>query len=99
MVSQFEVKKSPGPNKLNFSFLKKLWYLVRESLGIMFDHIHYFASLPHILGLAMEKLISHNQSAFLKERMLVDIVVAFNKVTDFSKRSKKAYVSHFICGF
>lgn len=54
MVSQFEDNMSRGLDDLNFSFLKRLWYLVREYLRIMFDQLNYFASLPHGLGLAMD---------------------------------------------
>lgn len=41
------------------------------------------------LGVKMDKLISPNQSAFLKEIMLVDGVVAINEVIDVAKRSKR----------
>lgn len=41
------------------------------------------------LGVKMGKRISPNQSAFLKEIMLVDGVVTINEVVDVAKRSKR----------
>lgn len=38
----------------------------------------------------MDKLISLNQSDFIKGRMLVDKLMVVNEVIDFAKRSKKA---------
>lgn len=40
----------------------------------------------------MEKLISPNQSAFIKGRMLVDGVVAVNELLDLANCSRKAYL-------
>lgn len=45
------------------------------------------------LGLVMEEMIFHNQSVFLKVRlMLVDRIVVVNELIDLAKRSKKAYL-------
>ncbi|MCI15543.1 transposon TX1 putative protein, partial [Trifolium medium] len=41
------------------------------------------------LGQVMGKLISSNQSAFIKGRLLVDGVLALNEVVDFVKRARK----------
>jgi hypothetical protein len=41
------------------------------------------------LGVVMGKLISRNQSAFIKGRLLVDGVLTINEVVDFAKRAKK----------
>jgi hypothetical protein len=40
------------------------------------------------LGLVMDKLISKNQSAFIKGRLLVDGVLVVNEVVDLAKRAK-----------
>lgn len=40
----------------------------------------------------MDKLISHNQSAFLKGRLLVDGMVVVNELMDLVNRSKKLYL-------
>jgi hypothetical protein len=41
------------------------------------------------LGTVMDKLISKNQSAFIKGRLLVDGVLTVNEVIDLAKRTKK----------
>ncbi|GAU49947.1 hypothetical protein TSUD_408420 [Trifolium subterraneum] len=42
------------------------------------------------LSTVMEKLISPNQSAFIKGRQLVDGVVAVNEIIDFARKSKRS---------
>ncbi|MCI31889.1 RNA-directed DNA polymerase (Reverse transcriptase) [Trifolium medium] len=41
------------------------------------------------LGLVMDSLISKNQSAFIKGRLLVDGVLVVNEVVEWVKRAKK----------
>lgn len=41
------------------------------------------------LASVIDKIISPNQSAFFKNRQLVDGVVVVNKVVDLAKKSKK----------
>lgn len=48
--------------------------------------------LANMLSVMMDKLISPNQSLFLKGAMLVDRVVAIDGVIDFAKWSKKVYL-------
>lgn len=47
VLSQYDENKSPGPYEFNFSFVKRLWTLIRVDVGVMFDVFHRFASLPH----------------------------------------------------
>jgi len=42
----------------------------------------------------MDKLISSNQSAFIKGRQLVDGVVAVNEIIDLAKKSRKEGVPY-----
>lgn len=44
------------------------------------------------LSSVMDKLISPNQSSFLKARLLVDGVVAVNELVDFLKHNKEPYL-------
>jgi hypothetical protein len=41
------------------------------------------------LGTVMDKLISRNQSAFIKGRLLVDGVLTIKEVVDLAKRAKQ----------
>lgn len=50
MMSYCDGNKSLGPNEFNFYLLKRLWTLLREDLGIMFDNFHRFSVLPHNLA-------------------------------------------------
>jgi hypothetical protein len=42
------------------------------------------------LGTVMDKLISRNQSAFIKGRLLVDGVLTIKEVVDLAKRQNKS---------
>jgi hypothetical protein len=41
------------------------------------------------MGPVMDKIISKNQSVFIKGRMLVDGVLVVNEVVDLAQKSKK----------
>lgn len=46
VMSQCDENKSLGFDMFNFAFYKRIWYLLRTNLGIMFEEFHRFASLP-----------------------------------------------------
>lgn len=47
VVVKCDDNKSPGPGAFIFSFLRRLWKLLRGDLGIMLVQIHRFESLPY----------------------------------------------------
>lgn len=53
VMSQCNDNKSSGSDEFNFTFLKKFWNLVIDDLGIVFDQLHWFASLPNNLHLVL----------------------------------------------
>jgi hypothetical protein len=74
------IPKVPSPTRIgdfrHISLLGSLYKLVAKALASR-------------LSTVMDKLISSNQSAFLKGRQLVDGVVAVNEVIDAARKAKK----------
>jgi hypothetical protein len=72
------IPKVPNPHSINefrpISLIGSLYKIVAKVLATR-------------LGLVMDKLISKNQSAFIKGRLLVDGVLVINEVVDLAKRS------------
>jgi exonuclease III len=73
------IPKVPNPHSISefrpISLLGSLYKIVAKVLATR-------------LGSVMEKIISKNQSAFIKGRLLVDGVLTINEVVDLAKRSK-----------
>jgi len=46
VVKESNRDKSPGPDGLNFAFIKEFWYLIKNEVRVMFDQFHANGVLP-----------------------------------------------------
>ncbi|MCH90051.1 LINE-1 reverse transcriptase like, partial [Trifolium medium] len=74
-----EDSKSPGPDGVTFDFLKEFWEKIKV-LSML---------LANRLRLVLEKIISKNQTAFIKGRQMLDGVLIANEMVEEAKRRGK----------
>ncbi|MCI20600.1 cysteine-rich receptor-like protein kinase, partial [Trifolium medium] len=104
VVNECDGNKSPGPDGFNINFVKAFWSVMKVEMRILFDQFHGNASLPKSflsyfvalipkvlakrLSTVMNLIVASTQSAFLKERYLVDGVMVVNEVVDLAKKKR-----------
>ncbi|PNX68616.1 cysteine-rich receptor-like protein kinase, partial [Trifolium pratense] len=86
--------KSPGPDGINFGFVKDFWTDIQGDIMRFWADIQGLykilakvlaSRLRHVMG----SVISESQTAFVKGRQILDGILIANEVVDEARRSKK----------
>jgi len=64
VVRESDSSKSPGPDGFNFAFVKKIWYLIKHEVRIMFDQFHVDEVPPRCMLAYFVTLIPKVSSPF-----------------------------------
>ncbi|MCH82498.1 cysteine-rich receptor-like protein kinase, partial [Trifolium medium] len=97
--------KSPGPDGINFGFIKDFWAEMQGDIMRFVSEFHrngrltkglnatFIALIPKVLAnrlrVVMGSVISESQTAFVKGRQILDGILVANEVVDEARKSKK----------
>ncbi|XP_027343173.1 uncharacterized protein LOC113855742 [Abrus precatorius] len=85
MILECEGNKSSGPDGFNFVFLKRFWEVIKgEVMGYLYKIVSKL--LTNRLKGVLDSIISEQQSAFIPERNMLDIVLMVNEAVDYVRR-------------
>ncbi|KAJ0837904.1 putative RNA-directed DNA polymerase [Helianthus annuus] len=86
-VSDCGDDRAPGPDGLNFRFIKHFWDLSKEDFRRIFEWFHQSGEV------VLDGVISDSQSAFLKGRFILDGPLIVNELISWIKKKKsKAFI-------
>ncbi|XP_024635971.1 uncharacterized protein [Medicago truncatula] len=85
--------KSPGPDGINFGFIKNFWHEMKDDILRFTSEFHRNGKLSKVLANRLRQIIgsvvSEVQSAFVKNRQILDGILIANEVVDEARKSKK----------
>ncbi|GJV58469.1 RNA-directed DNA polymerase, eukaryota, reverse transcriptase zinc-binding domain protein, partial [Tanacetum coccineum] len=91
-------QKAPGPDGFTFMFIKKYWDLLHLDIQTFVVNFFSFGSFPpgivtkilaNRLSKVIDSIISHEQSAFILGRQILDGPLILSEVIDWYKKQKK----------
>ncbi|GAU22999.1 hypothetical protein TSUD_98280 [Trifolium subterraneum] len=80
--------KSPGPDGIHFGFLKEFWGDMKDDVMRFLNEFHRNGKLTKGCG----SVISEFQSAFVKERQILDGILIANEVVDDARKLHKELI-------
>ncbi|PNX78659.1 cysteine-rich receptor-like protein kinase, partial [Trifolium pratense] len=83
--------KSPGPDGVNFGFIKDLWAELRDDIMRFLSDFHRNGKLTKAnrLRIVIDSVISESPTTFVNDRKILDGILIANEVVDEARKSMK----------